>query len=254
METIPIRNGINTIIQEGKTMFYHTRSFGSLHDVLGLLHAARQARRKVDKRNPDDNIPEAARLTMYSQTLVPIVFYQPSLLFQPLALEGFRYQAQELTDGDEGTAHYTIDYDGDRFTMASWDSDGLWTVKAPLGGIIDAYGGAVRRHGRARSFDEKGFLRDNETIASIERSGEGFLNPGRKLNWKHWSIPPKWPRWTSPPGTVKPLFTRSSVSTSAMVRRGHSSKRRRSFVWDDAASVCQCRPSPRRRPSRRERN
>lgn len=180
MENTPIQNGIYTVIHEGQTMFYHTRSFGSLHDVLDLLRITRQAYEKVDKRHPDENVPEAVRLSQCSKALAPIVFYQPSLLFQPLALEEFCYKAQELTNGDEGTAHYTIDYDGDRFAMTSWDSDGLWTIKAPLGGIIDAYGGAVHRHGRARSFDEKSFLRDIETIASIERAAEDFFEPVRE--------------------------------------------------------------------------
>lgn len=180
MENTPIQNGIYTITYEGKTTFSQTRSFGSLHDVLDLLCTTRKAYEKVDKRHPDENVPEAVRLSQYSQSRVPIVFYQPSLLFQPLNPEGFRFKVQELTDGDERIAHYTINYDEDQFAMTSWDSDGLWTVKAPLGGVIDAYGGAIHRYGRSHSFDEDAFLRDIETISSIESAAKDFFEPGRK--------------------------------------------------------------------------
>lgn len=180
MENTPIQNGIYTITYEGKTTFSQTRSFGSLHDVLDLLCTTRKAYEKEDKRHPDENVPEAVRLSQYSQSRVPIVFYQPSLLFQPLNPEGFRFKVQELTDGDERIAHYTINYDEDQFAMTSWDSDGLWTIKAPLGGVIDAYGGAIHRYGRSRSFDEDAFLRDIETISSIERAAKDFFEPGRK--------------------------------------------------------------------------
>lgn len=180
MENTPIQNGIYTITYEGKTTFSQTRSFGSLHDVLDLLCTTRKAYEKVDKRHPDENVPEAVRLSQYSQSRGPIVFYQPSLLFQPLNPEGFRFKVQELTDGDERIAHYTINYDEDQFAMTSWDSDGLWTVKAPLGGVIDAYGGAIHRYGRSCSFDEDAFLRDIETISSIERAAKDFFEPGQK--------------------------------------------------------------------------
>lgn len=175
MENTPIQNGIYTITYEGKTTFSQTQSFGSLHDVLDLLCTTRKAYEKVDKRHPDENVPEAVRLSQYSQSRVPIVFYQPSLLFQPLNPEGFRFKVQELTDGDERIAHYTINYDKDQFAMTSWDSDGLWTVKAPLGGVIDAYGGAVHRHGRARSFEENVFLRGIEAISSAVRTAEDYF-------------------------------------------------------------------------------
>ena len=177
MENIPIRNGLYTITHEGQTQFYHTRSFGSLHDVLDLLNTNKQAYDKVDKRRPDSNIPEAKRLPMYSQSLAPIVFYQPSLLFQPLDQEEFGIRMEELDSGNESTAHYMLDYDADQFAMTSWDNDGLWTVKAPLSGIIDAYRGAIHRHGRARNFDEKEFLDAAETILSVERTAGNHSAP-----------------------------------------------------------------------------
>lgn len=72
---------------------------------------------------------------------------------------------------DRGPIHVTTYHKG-IIAMTSWDNNGIWIFKAPQSGIIDAYGGAIRRHGRAQKFEGKVSLSEIETISSIKRTAD----------------------------------------------------------------------------------
>jgi len=174
MDDNKFTSGIYAITIAGQIALYHTESFGAPGDVLQLLHQVNWA----GKRHPELEITDVDRMLLYSKSMIPITYYQPNRLFQPIGQESFDFLLGKIREGDRTTACYVLDYDQNRFALTSWDGDDLSTIKAPLQEFIDAYGRSLRKSSSTRTYlNEKAFSAELEKIATVEPVSASSNNP-----------------------------------------------------------------------------
>ena len=169
-------NGIFTITSAGETGHYYAENFAELPQVLPLLWSVHTARDRV----PELRTSDAEQLLSYSKGMLPICTTPGHRLFQPLEPEWFEQLREDFLDGDTDLCHYTLDYDGNRFAMTSWDKEGLGAFSAPMDGVISACAGARKLTSSGKPyFDQRILSRALQDIATVEPASKApeFTDP-----------------------------------------------------------------------------
>ena len=160
-----VKDGLYAVTSCGETRYYFAEKFGSLVDLLAWMYTVRTERDRL----PAISTPEARRLVQYSKKRTPIVRWDSESVFEPLEPEEYAFLWEEMQYRDQNCVHYALDYDQDRFRWSSWGGDGLTTLSAPMGQMLNAYRAALRdKNATQRYVNEKALSAELEKIVTLE--------------------------------------------------------------------------------------
>lgn len=131
-----IRHGIFEVSSVGKTQRYFAEDFGGAQEALSILHLI-----SIDMRRAS---MDANRLLSLIERIQPDDLDSRQPMFVPLEQSEYERRVAELEGGDASLAHYEVNYDGNQFSITSWDDNELARLSAPLDGMINAYSSAMR--------------------------------------------------------------------------------------------------------------
>ena len=156
--------GLFTITAEGITQHYCAESFGGIVEVLDLLQRVHTAKDRV----PSITQSDAARLVMYSKTMLPISVSPSLRLFQPISSAKFLESLAEIQCHPTQNTVVRLDYDSDRWEHSQWTDDGFERLSAPLSQAITVFEQALQKRGRSRIYLKESILADGlERICEV---------------------------------------------------------------------------------------
>lgn len=147
------------------TSHYYTQSFGSLREVLMLLHRAKENMAE----NPSSYLSAADWLLQTSKRLQAFSFHLSQRLFQPLGARDFVVHVQKFESRPRSERLVSVNYDTNLFAFSQWTPDGIETLRGPLDGVTAAYDGALRRKNSLQTYlNEKVFAAEMERICTTD--------------------------------------------------------------------------------------